>query len=165
MAGRRGAVNLEFALTYTGLILPATLGLIYIAQLLWTWHSVNEFTREGASYASTHCWESSGANVLTFMRANVPAMIGQDQFQNGPVQLNVNYFAIDPTTGALTPFSCDGDCSVGCIPDTVTVSVTNYSFATFLSYLGLPAVPLPNFQTSLAVEGAGCDPEQGVCLP
>jgi TadE-like protein len=166
MAGpKRGSVTVEFALTYAALILPVTLGLIYIAQLLWMWHSVNEFTREGASYASTHCWESSAGNVLSFMRANVPPMINQDQFQNGPAQISVNYFAYDQTAGALAPFSCNGDCSVGCIPDTVTVSVSNFSFSNFITYLGLPAVPLPNFQTSLPVEGAGCDPEQGVCLP
>lgn len=165
MAGRKGSVTLEFALTYAGLILPVTLGLIYVAQLLWIWHSVNEFTREGASYASSHCWESDASNVLSFMRANVPAMIDQTQFQNGPAQISVNYFAYDESSGTLSPFSCDGDCSVSCIPDTVTVGVTNFSFSNFITYLGLPAVPLPNFQTSLAMEGAGCDPEQGVCLP
>ena len=32
-------------------------------------------------------------------------------------------------------------------------------------YLGLPPVTLPNFRTSLPMESAGCDPEQGVCNP
>jgi len=167
MAGRKrkGSITVEFALTYTAVLVPFTFGLIYIAQLLWIWHSMNEFTREGASYASTHCWESSGDNVLSFMRANVPPTIDQNQFQNGPAQISVNYDSIDPTTGALTPFSCDGECSVRCIPDTVTVGVSNYSFMNFVTYLGLPPVAIPNFQTSLAIEGAGCDPEQGVCNP
>ena len=37
----------------------------------------------------------AGSNVRDFMRANVPPMINQDQFQNGPVQINITYFAKD----------------------------------------------------------------------
>jgi hypothetical protein len=165
MAGRSGSASIEFVLAYAGMMLPATFALLYTSLLLWVWHSVNEYTREGASYASTHCWESNAANVLTFMQTNVPPMIDQTQFQNGPVQISVTYFALDPASGQLTAFSCDGDCSTGCIPDTVTVSVTGYQFRTFVTSLGLPPVTIPNFQTSLPMEGAGCDPEQGVCLP
>jgi hypothetical protein len=167
MAGRRrrGAVTLEFVLAYAGMMLPVTFALIYTSQLLWVWHSVNEYTRQGASYATTHCWESSAGNVLDFMRTNIPAMIDQQEFQNGPVQIAVNYFSIDPSSGELVPFQCDGDCSTGCIPDTVTVSISNYQYSTFVTSLGLPPVTIPNFETSLAMEGAGCDPEQGICLP
>jgi Flp pilus assembly protein TadG len=165
MAARSGSATVEFALAYAGLMLPATFALLFTSQLLWVWHSVNEYTRQSASYASTHCWENTADNVLTFMRANVPAMIDQTQFQNGPVQLSVTYFARDPDSGQLTAFSCDGNCSTGCIPDTVTVSVTGYQFRTFVTSLGLPPVIIPDFRTSLPVEGAGCDPEQGICLP
>jgi len=165
MAGRKGSATMEFVMAYAGLMLPTTFALLFTSQLLWVWHSVNEFTRQGASYASTHCWQSSAQNVLTFMQTNVPPMIDQTQFQNGPVVISVTYFALDPDSGQLTAFSCDGDCSTGCIPDTVTVSVTGYEFRTFVTSLGLPPVTIPNFQTSLPMEGAGCDPEQGVCLP
>jgi hypothetical protein len=165
MAGRKGAATLEFALAYAGLMLPMTFALIFTSQLLWVWHSVNEFTRLGASYASTHCWQASASNVLDFMRTNIPAMIDQAQFQNGPVQVTVNYFSRDPTTGQLAAFQCDGDCSTGCIPDTVAVAVTGYEYRTFVTSLGLPSVTIPNFQTSVPMEGAGCDPEQGICLP
>src|SRR5580698_519833 len=135
MAGRRrrGAVTLEFVLAYAGMMLPVTFALIYTSQLLWVWHSVNEYTRQGASYATTHCWESSAGNVLDFMRTNIPAMIDQQEFQNGPVQIAVNYFSIDPSSGELVPFQCDGDCSTGCIPDTVTVSISNYQYSTFVT--------------------------------
>ena len=57
-------------------------------------------------------------------------------------------------------FSCDGNCSTDCVPDTVTVRIRNYQFPRFMSFLGLPPVPLPDFRTSLPMEGAGCDPEQ-----
>lgn len=177
MAERKGATRLrrgareagqstvEFALSYVGVLLPLTFGIIYISQLLWVWHSVNEFTRQGAAYAATHCWESSAGNVVEFMRNHVPPMITQNQFQSGQVQFNVIYQARDTDTGQLSAFQCDSDCSTSCIPDTVTVSVRDYQFSNFVTYLGLPPVTLPDFQTSLPMESAGCDPEQGVCQP
>lgn len=160
-----GQATIEFALALVGVLLPVIFSVIFTSQLLWVWHSVNEFTRLGASYASTHCWQSSAGNVLDFMRSNVPPMINQDQFQNGPVQISVTYFAKDPVSGQLTPFECDGDCSTGCIPDSVTVSVTGYEYRAFVTSLGLPPVVLPDFRTSLPIESAGCDPEQAQCLP
>jgi hypothetical protein len=152
-------------LAFVGIVFPVTFAIVYTSQLLWVWHSVNDFTRQGASYASTHCWESSAGNVVDFMRANAPLMIDRDQFQNGQVAINVSYAANDPGSGQLVPFSCDSDCSTACIPDTVTVGVSGYEFRTFITAIGLPAVPIPSFQTSLPMEGAGCDPEQGVCQP
>jgi hypothetical protein len=160
-----GQTTVEFALAYAGVLLPVTFAVIFTSQLLWIWHSVNDFTRQGAGYASTHCWQSSAGNVLDFMHSNVPPMINQDQFQNGPVQISVTYFAKDPDTGQLTPFQCDGDCTTGCIPDTVTVSVSGYEFRSFVTSLGLPPITLPDFRSSLPIESAGCDPEQGQCLP
>jgi hypothetical protein len=156
---------LEFALACGGVLLPVTFAVIFTSQLLWIWHGVNDFTRLGANYASTHCWENSAGNVIDFMRANVPPIVNQDQFQSGPAQISVSYFALDPASGALTPFSCDSDCSTACVPDAVTVSVSGFEYRTFVTSLGLPPVPLPNLQASQPMEGAGCDPEQGVCLP
>lgn len=160
-----GQVTVEFGLAYAAVLLPLTFAIIFTSQLLWVWHSVNDYTRQGAGYASTHCWFNSASNVLDFMHANVPATINQDQFQNGPVMIQVSYFARDPNSGQLTPFACDTECSTACIPDTVTVSVTGYQFSTFVTSLGLPPVIIPDFRTSVPMEGAGCDPEQGVCLP
>ena len=161
----RGQVAVEFVLAYGAVLLPLTFGLIFISQLLWTWHSVNDFTRQGAGYAATHCWESSAGNVIDFMHANVPPMIDQSQFLYGPVQISVTYSSLDPATGELTPFQCSSDCSISCIPDTVSVSVTGYQFGTFFTSLGLSPITIPDFRTSQPMEGAGCDPEQLVCIP
>ncbi len=161
----RGQVSIEFALVFAGLLIPATFGIIFTSQLLWVWHSVNDFTRQGAGYAATHCWQSSASNVVDFMRANVPLMLNRDQFANGPVEIHVSYFTKDPDSGQMVPFQCDGDCSTVCIPDSVTVSVTGFEFRAFVASMGLPPIALPDFQTSLPIESAGCDPEQGVCLP
>ncbi len=77
----------------------------------------------------------------------------------------MQYFGRDPETGELIDFSCEqGECSTGCVPDAVTVSVTNYEFRRFSGYLGLPPVTLPDFRASMAVGSAGCD-ETGNCLP
>lgn len=162
---QRGQATVEYAIVSATVLIPLTFALIYTAQLLWVWHSVVEFTREGARYATTHCWQASGDNVVNYMRTNAPLMIDRDQFQQGGADINVKYFAKDPDTGTLSEFSCDTECSTSCIPDTVTVSVGNYEFRNFMAYLGLPPVSLPPFQTTLPIEGAGCDPEQGICNP
>jgi hypothetical protein len=162
---QRGQATIEFVLSWAGVLLPATFAIIYTSELLWIWHSVNDFTRQGAGYAAKHCWMNDATNVTNFMKANVPPMIDRDKFQNGPVEIHVNYFGTDPASGQVIPFTCDTECSTSCIPDTVQVSVTNYQFATFLTALGLPPVSIPDFQTSMPMESAGCDPEQGVCQP
>jgi hypothetical protein len=162
---RSGQATMEFVLAYGSVLLPLTFAIIFTSELLWIWHSVNDFTRVGAGYAAKHCWTVSGSNVTDFMKANVPPMVNRDQFQSGPVVIQVSYFAADPVSGQLQPFTCDTECSTSCIPDTVTVSVTGYEFKTFVTSLGLPPVPLPDFQTSVPMESAGCDPEQGICQP
>ncbi len=167
MAGprRSGQATVEFAVSFAIIIMPVTFAIIFTAQLLWVWHSIVDFTRDGARYATTHCWQGSSENVIGYMRTHVPFMVDQDQFQNGQADIVVQYFARDATSGALTDFSCDGDCSTTCIPDAVTVTIRNYEFRRFMSYLALPPVALPDFRTSLPMEGAGCDPDQAVCTP
>jgi hypothetical protein len=161
-----GQTVVEWALIYVGVIMPLMMALIFTAELLWVWHSVVEFTREGARYAATHCWQASADNVLSYMRSHIPGTIDMDQFRDGPAEILVQYFSRNADTGTLEEFACDqGECSTLCIPDVVTVQVTNYTFRRFLSFLGLPGVSLPDFRTTLPIESAGCDPEQGTCLP
>ena len=167
--GRRqsGQAMLEYALLFTGVIAPFTFGIIFLAQLLWVWHSMVEFTRDGARYATTHCWQADGSNVLQYMYAHVPPNVEETQFNqaNGNAIVTINYYTVDPDSGSLTDFSCDNDCSVRCIPDVVTVSVQNYIYGKFFGYLKLPGVPMPAWPTSMPMESAGCDPSTGVCLP
>ena len=161
-----GQATVEYAITFAALIMPLTGMIIFTAQLLWIWHSVVDFTRDGARYATTHCWQGSGANVQAYMRSNVPPMIDYDQFQQGGVEIAVEYYSRNVETGALEPFACQGgECSIECIPDTVTVRVRNYQFTRFMSYLGLQPVTIPDFHTSLPMESAGCSPDQSTCLP
>ncbi len=162
-----GQATMEYALLFVGAIAPFTFGIIFIAQLLWVWHSMVEFTRDGARYATTHCWQADGSNVLQYMYSHVPVNVEQAQFSqaNPNAQITISYSSVDPDSGTLTAFSCDTDCSVGCIPDVVTVSVNNYVYGKFFGFLKLPGVPMPSWPTSLPMEGAGCDPSTGVCLP
>lgn len=161
----RGAITMEYALAYVAVILPLTFATIFTAELLWIWHSSTDFTRDGARYAASHCWQAGGDNVTNYMKTHVPPMIDQGQFSGGTAQLVVTYYSRDAATGTLTEFACDGECSSSCVPDAVTVAVRNYEFRYFVGYLGIPPIPMPDFQTSMPIESAGCDPEQGICLP
>jgi len=164
---RSGQATVEYALLFIAVIVPFTFGIIFMAELLWVWHSMIEFTRDGARYATTHCWESDGSNVLAYMYANVPANIDQAEFQsaNENAQITINYYTVDPDSGTLGDFSCDSDCTTECMPDVVTVSIQNYTFTRyFATYLKFPAIPMPAWPTSLPMESGGCD-TSGNCLP
>jgi Flp pilus assembly protein TadG len=161
---RSGQATIEFALLYAGVIFPLLFGTIFVSEMFWVWHSVTEFTRDGARYAATHCWQSGNSNLLAYMQSHVPRMIDMNQFQTGgSAQIVIEYFQRDPETGQLTSFAgCSADCSVTCVPDSVTISVTDYQFGRFVSFLRLPPVVLPAFPTSLPIESNGCD-QDGNC--
>ena len=134
-----GQAMFEYIIILLGVMMPLVFALIFTAELLWVWHGMVEFTREGARYAATHCWQSSPDNVTGYMLQHIPPMVDQAQLASGEsATLSVQYFARDPDTGLLGDFSCDSDCSTGCIPDVVTVSVQNYQFRRFVTFLGLP---------------------------
>jgi hypothetical protein len=154
----------EFALLWAGVGLPLTFMLIVVAQMLWIWHSVVDFTRDGARYAATHCYTGDGSNVVSYMQANVPAMIDQNQFQNGAAGISVQYWTAN-SDGSLGPFAgCDATCSPACVPDAVSVAITSYQYLRFSGYFRLPPVTIPPFTTTIPMESAGCD-EAGNCVP
>jgi len=162
---RRGQATLEYVLVYAGVLLPLTMAMIFTAEMLWVWHSVNDFTRQGASYAATHCWQG-GSNVVQWMQNNVPITFDREQFRTGQVEIQVEYFSRDAETGELGEFACDGaGCSRECVPELVRVSITGYEFRPFLTTLGLPPVPIPNFQMTLPMESAGCSADEETCQP
>ncbi len=176
--GRSGQTTLEYAMLFAGVIVPFTFGIIFVADVLWVWHSMVEFTRDGTRYATTHCWESDSSNVLAYMYANVPVNIEQAQFNqpNQTAAITINYYTVDPDSGSLTDFSCDGDCTVGCVPDVVQVSIQNYTYTNFFTnFLLLPGIAMPSWMVSLPMESAGCDgasendgspvASSGGCLP
>jgi len=159
-ARAQGQALLEFALLYGAVVLPLTFMTIFTAEMLWIWHSVNDFTRDGARYASTHCWTSDGSNVLQYMESHVPAMIDQQQFQTGSAGITIQYFS----DGGITPFSGDA-CGGVCVPSTVSVSITNYQFGRLATFFRLPAVTIPPFTTMVPMESAGYQDNSGVCVP
>jgi hypothetical protein len=163
---RNGQATLEFVIAFGSILLPVSMMIVFTAQLLWIWHSLVDFTREGARYATTHCWQGDGGNVVTWMQQNFPLTADRGQFTNGTAQIEVTYYARDPDTGNLAEFSCDSsECSAACVPDTVRVRVINYEYRPFMSYLGLPPVTMPDFQTQMPMESAGCNADSGECLP
>lgn len=165
-ATQGGQAAAEYAIVSAGVLLPVTMMLVFTAQLLWVWQSAVEWTREGARYAATHCYQGGGDNVRAWMRTHVPVNLDQQEFSAGTAEIQLNYYTRNAETGTLEEFACSGgDCSTECVPDAVTVRITGYSYRTFLNYLGLPPVQMPNFMTSLPIESAGCDPEAGTCLP
>jgi hypothetical protein len=160
--GRRGQASIELALMYGAVVAPLLFGIVFTAQLCWVWHSMVEFTRDGARYAATHCWQADGQNVIQYMQTHVPLNIDQAAFQGGgSAQINIEYFQRDPDSGQLTAFSCGVDCSTTCVPDAVTVSVTNYQFQHYTTLLH--SITMPPFPTSQAIASNGCD-QTGVCI-
>ena len=163
---KRGQATVEFALIYGLVLLPLSFMVIYACELLWVWHSAAEWTRAGAKYAATHCFQQDGGNVKQWMQSNVPLVVDRNRFASGEVDINVSYFSVDPGSGDLLPFTCTGtECSPECVPETVRVTVGNYEFRRLLDVLGLPPVPLPDFRTVASMEGAGCNPEEQSCQP
>jgi hypothetical protein len=162
---RSGQATVEFAVLYTLVIVPLTFGVIFISQMLWIWHSVVDFTRDGARYAATHCFEGGGTNVVAYMQAHVPPMIDQNQFQLGPASIDISYYQNSGAGAALQPFACDVECSVYCEPDVVSVGVSNYQFDRLLNFLRLPPILIPPFTTTIPTESLGCDPSTGSCTP
>jgi hypothetical protein len=149
-ASRRGQALTEFAILYAGVILPLTFMTIFVAQALWIWNGVSEWTRDGALYAATHCYDLDAQNrVITYMQSRVPPIIDQAQFQaGGSATIQVQYS--EP--------ACED-----CLPDTVTVSVTDYTFGRMAAYLRLPGIPMPSFATNLPMESAGFRDGSGAC--
>jgi hypothetical protein len=166
--GDGGQQVVEYVIVYAGVLMPVTFAIVFTAQVLWVWHSVIEFARDGAHYATTHCWQASADNVRDYMHNHVPFTIDRSQFQNaGEDIIQIQYFSRDAESGNLVDFSCDqGECSTGCVPDVVTVRIQGYEYRhPFLTLLGLPSIAVPDYRTSLPMESAGCDPEQGECFP
>jgi len=149
--GQRGQAITEFAVLYASVILPLTFMSVFVAEALWIWHGMVEFTRDGARFAATRCYQADGNNVITYMQTHVPPVMDQAQFQlGGSAAINVQYL---DNIGA--PFNSP-DCA-DCVPDTVSVSVTNYTFGRLAGFLKLPGIPMPPFTTNLPMESAGLD--------
>ncbi len=45
----RRQASIEFALLYSAVILPLTFMVVFVSEMLWVWHSVVDFTRDGAT--------------------------------------------------------------------------------------------------------------------
>ena len=160
--GETGQATLEFALLYASAILPLTFMIVFVAQMLWIWHSAADFTREGARYAATSCWVSDGSasNVLAHMQTVEPGVMRQ--FQSASARIQVAYFTQN-ADGSVAPFDASA-CTGLCIPDSVSVSVTNYQFLPFSAFMKLPPVTMPSFTTTVPMESAGYQDSSGECV-
>jgi hypothetical protein len=160
---QRGQATVEMALALLAGLVPLTLGLLAFAEIGWTYHALTTLTRQGARYASTHCWQDpSGSNVVEWMRANAPAFPDRPQLAAGAVQIQVSYQAHDSQLGTSGEFECSGGCGALCVPDSVTVSISGYQFAHFLTMLGFQPLQLPSFSTTVEIQSAGGDPEEAL---
>ncbi len=163
---RRGQMLVEYALSWSAVIFPLTIMIVFGTQLLWVWHSVAEITRDGARYAATHCWQPAGANVVAYMRENLPPMPDSQTIRDGGTEITVSYYQRNAETGDYEDFACEGaECSRDCVPDAVTVAIAGYQFQGIQSYFGLPPVTIPNFSTTIPIESAGCGPDSPDCTP
>ena len=157
---RAGQALTEFAILYAGVVLPLTFMTIFVAQALWVWHSVADFTRDGAHFAATHC-ATDGTNVIAYMQSHVPPMIDQAQFQSGTVAIQVQYFTI-AADGTSTAF--DANACGSCVPDAVSVSITGYEFSRMAAFFRTGGPVLPPFTTNLPMESGGFQDASGSCV-
>jgi hypothetical protein len=155
-----GQALMEFAVLYSAVILPLTFMMVFVAEMFWVWHGVADFTRDGARYASTHCWTADSANVLSYMESHVPSILDRSVFESGDAGITIQYFS----DGGVTPFTGDS-CGGLCVPDSVSVSITGYQFLRFASFMRQPPVKIPPFTTVLPMESAGFQDASGVCVP
>lgn len=148
-------------------IVPLTLALIGFAEVAWTYHALAALTRQGAQYAATHCWQDdAGSNVMNWMVANSPAFPDRPKLITGEISIQVQYWTNDSINHLTNSFTCGGtSCSIECVPDSVTVSITGYSFNHFLPYFGFAAFQVPSFSTTVEIQGSGANPETGVSMP
>jgi hypothetical protein len=124
----------------------------FVAQAVWIWHGMVEFTRDGARFAVTHyCGNPDGSNVLTYMQTHVPPVIDQAQFQVGG-QATINVQFLNAVGSQFSATDC-GDC----VPESVSVSVSNYTYGRLAAFLKLPGIAMPAFTTNLPMESAGFD--------
>ncbi|HMD72141.1 MAG TPA: TadE family protein [Bryobacteraceae bacterium] len=158
-----GQSTTEFALLYAAAILPLTFMIVFVAEMLWIWHSAVDFTREGARYAATSCWapDGSASNVLAHMQIVEPNVM--KQFQSAGAQIQVAYFTLNPD-GSVAPFDASACTGSLCIPDSVSVGVENYQFLPFSGFMKLPPVTMPPFTTTVPMESAGYQDDSGVCV-
>ena len=163
---KRGQAAVELALVMMTALVPLTLGILVFAELAWTYHALATLTRQGARYAATHCWQDdAGSNVVNWMQANSPPFLDRPQLLTGEVQIQVNYWMHDLTTRETVPFSCADSCTPGCVPDSVTVSVSGYQFRHLLPLVGLQPMEVPSFSTTVEIESAGGNPETSISSP
>ena len=161
-----GQASVELALILGTVLIPLTLGIVAILEVLWTYHALATLTRQGARYAATHCFQDdAGTNVTDWMKANAPVFIDRPQLQGGEVQILVNYWAHDFANHESVPFSCIAACTPACVPDAVTVSISNYQFRHLLPLVHLEPLTIPAFSTTVEVQNAGGDPETGASSP
>jgi hypothetical protein len=163
--GARGQAVTEFALLYAAAILPLTFMIVFVSEMLWTWHSVVDFTRAGAQFAAAHCWEADGSasNVLNWMETHVPPMIDRQQFQTNAAGITVEYFS-QGSDGTLAPFTSCADGGAICEPDVVSVSITTYYFTRFNSFFKLANVLMPPFTTTVPMQSGGYQDASGACV-
>lgn len=162
----RGQASVETAVVFGTIVVPAVFGLLMVSQVAWVWGSLAHLTRLGAKYAVTHCWQdSSGSNVVNYMRTNVPPMLDRQQVASGAVNIVVQYWTQDSANHQTVPFDCGESCTFACIPDAVTVTVSGYQLQGLPRLLGLEPITMPAFSTTLQVESAGGNPDTGQALP
>ncbi len=153
------------ALIMMTIMIPLTLGIVAIADVVWTYHALVTLTRQGARYAATHCFqEDNGPNVTDWMKANAPPFLDKPNIGT-TLQIQVNYWTHDFANNQSVAFSCGAACTPTCVPDAVTVSISNYQFTHLLPLLHLQPLQVPAFSTTVEVQSAGGDPELGISVP
>jgi hypothetical protein len=162
----KGQAAVELVIALGLIVIPLTFAMLGFVEIVWTYHALTTLTRQGAQYATSHCWQdSAGTNVVTWMQENAPMFPDRSQIVSGGIQIQVQYWTHDPESHTSIPFECGGGCGAECVPDSVTVSIAGYSFNHFFPMLGFSPIQVPPFATTMAMQSAGVNPETGAASP
>ena len=121
-----GQAVTEFALLFGGVVLPLTFMVVFMADAVdlaqrRRLHPLRRALRRHALL------DVDASNVIAYMKANVPPMVDRISFRTGRPGISIPKTPTGPrpSTAALRR---------PCVPDTVSVSVTNYQFMRFTAF-------------------------------
>ncbi|MEW5978880.1 MAG: TadE/TadG family type IV pilus assembly protein [Acidobacteriota bacterium] len=146
----KGQTLVEFAFIAV-LFFMILFGILEFSRALWTWNTIVQATRAGARFAVVETPTATDAEVKNFVVYYNASGTGAPVLPSLTTSnVTVNYYQIDPSTGAYQ--APPGGNKY--LADVIQVSITGYAFNFIVPLIGT-SITLPAFTTTLSLEGLG----------